>query len=201
MALDYLPSPGWAVIYGETPSATRWSELGDNDDALATGAGIDDLAILNRHYGAQSITTDKMGIMASTYVRRTTDQSVPNATFTAISWNTEDNDTLGAWAAGSPTRITIPSNGLYLMMCNVKFNGGSGGERQLRFYLNSTKYISTQVIPIAGNPQGLVIATLRRFTAADYVEAMVYTSSGAGVTINGGIEPETNYMGVIKLGA
>lgn len=59
MALDYLPSPGWAVIYGETPSATRWSELGDNDDALATGVGIDDLAILNRHL-ASGISATKL---------------------------------------------------------------------------------------------------------------------------------------------
>jgi len=59
MALDYLPSPGWAVIYGETPSATRWSELGDNDDALATGAGIDDLAIINRHIGPGAVTANE----------------------------------------------------------------------------------------------------------------------------------------------
>lgn len=60
MALDYLPSPSWAVIYGETPSATRWSELGENDDALATGAGIDDLAILTRHLNAGAVTNEKM---------------------------------------------------------------------------------------------------------------------------------------------
>ena len=60
MALDYLPSPGWAVIYGETPSATRWSELGDNDDALATGAGIDDLAILTRHLANSAVTGAKI---------------------------------------------------------------------------------------------------------------------------------------------
>ena len=60
MALDYLPSPGWAVIYGETPSATRWSELGDNDDALATGAGIDDDAIVNRHIAALAVKSENI---------------------------------------------------------------------------------------------------------------------------------------------
>ncbi len=68
MALDYLPSPGWAVIYGETPSATRWSELGDNDDALATGAGIDDLAILTRHLAADSVTPAKLNFGIPTSV-------------------------------------------------------------------------------------------------------------------------------------
>lgn len=60
MALDYLPSPSWAVIYGETPSADRWSELGENDDALATGAGIDDLAIIKRHIAASVVDGDKI---------------------------------------------------------------------------------------------------------------------------------------------
>lgn len=62
MALDYLPSPGWAVIYGETPSATRWSELGDNDDALATGAGIDDNAIAARHLAVGAVKTRNLDI-------------------------------------------------------------------------------------------------------------------------------------------
>ena len=66
MALDYLPSPGWAVIYGETPSATRWSELGDNDDALATGAGIDDDALITRHYDDASVTARKIDLTTLT---------------------------------------------------------------------------------------------------------------------------------------
>lgn len=73
MALDYLPSPSWAVIYGETPSATRWSELGTNDDALATAAGIDDLAILTRHLNLGAVIPEKLdlstiGIIASNSV-------------------------------------------------------------------------------------------------------------------------------------
>lgn len=60
MPLTYLPSPNWAVVYGEVPSATRWSELGLNDNSLATGAGIDSLAILTRHYNTASITEDKI---------------------------------------------------------------------------------------------------------------------------------------------
>ena len=60
MALDYLPSPSWAVIYGETPSADRWSELGENDDALATGAGIDDDAIIARHIANAAVKKANM---------------------------------------------------------------------------------------------------------------------------------------------
>ena len=60
MALDYLTRLG-QVIYGETPYA-RWSELGDNDDAPATGAGIDDLALITRHYADASVTARKIDL-------------------------------------------------------------------------------------------------------------------------------------------
>lgn len=88
MALDYLPSPSWAVIYGETPSATRWSELGDNDDALATGAGIDDFAIIARHlgYGAvlpKAITTKTYQMSGSDITLTTSYQNVMTTTIQA----------------------------------------------------------------------------------------------------------------------
>lgn len=60
MALDYLPTPNWAVVYGEVPSASKWSQLGTNDNALATAAGIDDLAILTRHINDKAATTRKL---------------------------------------------------------------------------------------------------------------------------------------------
>lgn len=60
MALDYLPTPNWAVVYGEVPSASKWSQLGTNDNSLATGSGIDDLAIITRHLADGAATTRKM---------------------------------------------------------------------------------------------------------------------------------------------
>lgn len=81
MALDYLPSPGWAVIYGETPSATRWSELGDNDDALATGAGIDDNAILARHIANNAVGVTELDL--STLPNNRT--VIPSGTFATSS--------------------------------------------------------------------------------------------------------------------
>ena len=39
----------WSVVYGETPSATKWNYLGENDAGLKDGELIDNDAILNRH--------------------------------------------------------------------------------------------------------------------------------------------------------
>lgn len=98
MALDYLPSPGWAVVYGETPAADRWSELGENDDALATGVGLDDSAIKTRHLDNASVTSPKIDFTTFTlaYVERTTAATVAGNTPTQI--------------AGLTATVTIPAN-------------------------------------------------------------------------------------------
>lgn len=104
MALDYLPSPGWAVVYGETPAADRWSELGENDDALATGVGLDDSAIKTRHLNNGAVTSPKIDL----------------PTFT------------GAMSSGVPTvagvtvaSVTLPSTPTphqYLVLASFQFN-------------------------------------------------------------------------------
>lgn len=120
MALDYLPSPGWAVIYGETPSATRWSELGDNDDALATGAGIDDLAILTRHLAAGAATDDKWRNGVAFRAYKNAAQSVAAGTFTKMILQTEEWDLGNNFDAGANSRFVAPVNGIY------HFSGGAG---------------------------------------------------------------------------
>lgn len=96
MALDYLPSPGWAVVYGETPSADRWSELGENDDALALGAGIDDDAIIARHIAAQAVKGEHLDYtsMGNLTINKTNSQTMPANTYQRIQFNnTVDNST------------------------------------------------------------------------------------------------------------
>lgn len=43
-----LPYPGWNVVYGEIPAATKWSQLGANLDALAAGTGMNDNSVGSR---------------------------------------------------------------------------------------------------------------------------------------------------------
>jgi hypothetical protein len=129
MALDYLPSPGWAVIYGETPSATRWSELGDNDDALATGAGIDDLAILTRHLAAKAVTGAKVN--ATDLVKYFKDQQGQINYANAASFSTY-YDMTGASYSITPTR-----NVMFIAMVEGRFGNGSGN-RGMRITQNGT---------------------------------------------------------------
>lgn len=42
-----LPYPGWNVVYGEIPAASKWSQIGADLDALAAGTGLNDAVITN----------------------------------------------------------------------------------------------------------------------------------------------------------
>lgn len=46
---------GQTFTFGETPSATKWNYLWENDYALADGTGISDNAIINRHIGDEAV--------------------------------------------------------------------------------------------------------------------------------------------------
>ena len=52
-----LPNPGWNVVYGEIPAASKWSQLGANDDALAAGTGMNDGFLATRHFGTMKVPT------------------------------------------------------------------------------------------------------------------------------------------------
>lgn len=40
-----LPHPGWSVVAFEVPTAAKWNQLGENDDALADGSGLNTGAV------------------------------------------------------------------------------------------------------------------------------------------------------------
>ena len=116
MALDYLPSPGWAVIYGETPSATRWSELGDNDDALATGAGWDDAIIKTRHLGSGTdlnIPPSNLNLGAQSAIV-TNNESTSSTSFTNLT------------TLGPQVTVTVGDAGVVLVLFRAQVASGAG---------------------------------------------------------------------------
>lgn len=140
MALDYIPSPGWAVIYGETPSATRWSELGDNDDALATGAGLDDNSIIARHVASNAIAAKnlatnaiKLGYAQITANFTTTTNALVTGLSVAVTNPTGGRSlkisafTLALSNSASPTNsdLSIEENGVEIARVRVTSGGAN----------------------------------------------------------------------------
>jgi len=60
---------------------------------------------------------------------RSTTQTIAASTTTALSWDTEISDTDGLWDAGSPTRFTIQTAGVYIAGGGVNIQGNTTAPR------------------------------------------------------------------------
>jgi len=124
--------------------------------------------------------------------------SINNASWTAIAWDTVDQNEPGMWAAGSPARIVCQVDGLYLVAFNAVFAANGSGIRIFGARLNGTNYLAeTEVMsPSAGNTGVGNVAALVPLQAGDYIEGMVYQSSGGSLNVGG--SAETN-IGVVRM--
>lgn len=116
-------------------------------------------------------------------VRRTSDQSVPDNTNTAITFDAERWDTDSMHSTVTQTsRITINTAGLYMVTGEVAFASAGSATRLLSVRLNgSTEIVRTQgVFNLAAH---LTVATVYKFAAADYIEMIAYQATGGPVNV------------------
>jgi hypothetical protein len=117
-------------------------------------------------------------------VRRTSAQSIPNNTTTAISFSSARYDTATFWAAGNPTRLTIPEDGLYAVTYTLRFATSSVGYCRAQVIVNAATAIATMTIPPnATLDTDLVGATQFQLSAGDYIELYVRQASGGSLDI------------------
>ena len=130
---------------------------------------------------------------AACKVRRSTTQSIPNTTLTAISWNTEDSDPFGMWDAATPTRLIGPWDGYYGLSttvtwaeitvalswrkCGLFLNGSTAAFEEFDIDMitasqthNATNHLASLGFPLA---------------AGGYAEVKVEQNSGAARTTSG----------------
>lgn len=109
-------------------------------------------------------------------VRRVATQSIPNATDTAISWDTEDIDDNAYYTAGNPTRLTVPATGWYTGCTSVAWDAAgnisvymhhaiNGGN----IWLDQTTFAATQYATRCWSDH---------LSAGDYIETIVFQNSG-----------------------
>lgn len=129
-------------------------------------------------------------------------QSISTSTWTSITFNSERFDTDSYHDTGSNTsRLTIPSNGYYLVGACLEFVTNTTGSRFARFWVDGTTRIGeVSQPPAAGsNPTRLNPVVVYQFTAAQYVEVQMFQDSGSSrdsaVTANSAPE-----FWIVKLG-
>lgn len=118
---------------------------------------------------------------------RGTTQSIPSNTQTTISFSTVNFDTDLYWAAGSPTRLTVPAGlaGQYVITACLIWANNATGDREIRIKKNGTTILSD--VLAAGAPSGNSIqnvTALAVLASGDFIELEVNQISGAALVVN-----------------
>lgn len=121
---------------------------------------------------------------AAAKARRSTAQSIPDSTNTALSFDVEVYDVGGLWAAGSPTRFTAVEAGKYHFGGFLLWDAGVGGWQQIFVRKNGAggPLSSFRLAAVAGAGWEF-IAVDTDLAAGDYLELMVYQDSGLAVNV------------------
>lgn len=116
-------------------------------------------------------------------------QSIPNAAWTALTWDIERFDTIGMHDAAQPTRITITEAGRYLFNYRFSYFAAAGGTQRLgRMQKNG------DASSLIGHDLGWPSATLEAMVngtavldleVGDYVECLAFQDSGAAIPTQG----------------
>lgn len=117
---------------------------------------------------------------------RNTDQLVGNATISVINWLGVQSQTDTFWAAGSPSRLTVPANlgGLYLVTCNPIFDINGTGGRYASLSKNGVTVFD--VVNSGGSASWYTQMKLAMpviLVPGDYLEVSVYHTAGVGLNL------------------
>ena len=145
---------------------------------------------------------------------RTTNQSIANATSTAVSFDTDNSDSWGIWSVGAATRLTAPIPGRYLAIGYLHFASNDNGIRSGIIRTDGSSVIAQQdvvvrntVVTGGGVTQTNTAYVIKLnvisapFTLAtnQYVELLAYQDSGGALDIVGTGAPKPS-LSLIYLG-
>lgn len=187
IALTKLASSGQIGASGVTVGA----------DSLTFGADV----LLSRTAADRLHTPDTLTFSSpAARAYHNANQSIPDATDTVVALNSErfDTDTIHDLAVNN-SRLTCKTAGKYLIMGNVFWAGSATGSRFLRVRLNGTTLIAEIRNSSSAGGDSQIAPTLYDLAVNDYVEMVVYQSSGGALDVlaSGNFSPE---FSMVKVG-
>jgi hypothetical protein len=118
---------------------------------------------------------------------RSTNQSIPTATQTKISFDDVDSDGWNCWdLSPNPTRLTAPVTGRYIVTGNVAFEAASAGHRAINILKNNTLELArSDFNPVSNSidTHSTVTCHAVTLTKGDYVELRAWQNSGSALNI------------------
>lgn len=147
---------------------------------LGTGAALANL-------GDNTVTPAKIATVPHLKMHRSTTQSVPNNTTTAISYSTgnvtEAFDSDGMHdPATNPTRVTCKTAGLYSVTLRGHFNATGTGF--LYLYKNGSP-LEAPTVQFDGST--FEFTTLQRLVVDDYLEFYIYQNTGSAQNLTANV--------------
>jgi hypothetical protein len=177
------------IIYASAANTPARLGIGSTDQVLKVSSGIP-------AWGAVPATTPTF---VGTVLRRSTNQTISNATLTAVAFTQETLDTNGFHDnSTNNTRVTIPSGyaGKYMFIWNQVWTSNSTGYRKANLYLNGASTSQLFSVAAANGDQTSATGTVT-FSASvgDYFEVYVIQNSGGNLDMI-----DNSYFQVIYLG-
>ena len=116
-------------------------------------------------------------------IRNSGTQSILNNTFVALTFDTEDWDVGSMHSGGSPTRITFPTAGKYLLVGQTGFSANSTGRRTLDVWINGSSIIGRgETDPNASAQTFVNVNAIVNANMNDYAELYAWQNSGSTLT-------------------
>ena len=120
-------------------------------------------------------------------VERSTNQSIPNATWTALSFDaiiTEEKPaTTSQWSSGSPTRLICRLPGYYLVNAHVQFAANATGTRGIILMKNGVRVTATIITAFSEQDPNIQCSAIVKLDTGDYVESYCSQNSGAALDV------------------
>lgn len=167
------------IIYGGASGAPTRLAAGTEAQVLTMGA-------TNPEWAEASGGGGVVDIGAKVY--HNTSQAIPPNTLTAVQFNSEvyDTDDIHDTSTNN-TRLTCKTAGKYIVTGSVQFQGSAtAGRRTLRFLKNGTTNLSNSTDYAgadAGYNPNLCISTLVNLEVNDYIELVVYQTTGGNLNV------------------
>jgi hypothetical protein len=120
------------------------------------------------------------------YVYNSANLSIPNATATAVTFDSEVTDNLSMHSTVSNTgRLNVPSGGagIYLVGFTLRFATNATGLRQLEIRQGGTPILIHRVPAITGDQSYITCSTMTPAADFDIFEFYAYQSSGGALNV------------------
>lgn len=119
------------------------------------------------------------------YLYQGPSQSIPNSSYTPLTFDTVSIDNWGGWSAGDPTKYTVKVAGKYKVSAMVYFAANATGGRFLRLLYNTAAVfgsIGEDGNPSASNSQTVISPpVIIQASVGDFFQAAAFQASGGAL--------------------